>query len=174
MIYTFIVIGGILVFIILTTFAYGGILAAPFVPTWKKDVKRALKLAKIRPGERMYDLGSGDGRFIIPAAKEYGAISTGLEIALLPYIYSYGKIKLLRLGKIAQVKMRNFYDYNVADADVIITFLSTRAMTGLKKKFQKELKPGARIVSLVFPIHGWEPQIIDRQSDEDLPIFVYI
>lgn len=163
----------IVILMILGTLAYGGILAAPFVPMWKKDVRRALKLAEIKPGEKLYDLGSGDGRFIIEATRQYGADSTGFEVALLPYIYSYVKIILIGLNGKTRVKMRNFYEYNLQDADIVTAFLSTRAMTKLKDKFEKELKPGARVISLVFGISGWKANIIDRPTSKDLPIYSY-
>src|SRR3989339_229728 len=97
--YIFVGIFLIIFFFIIVSFAYGGLLAAPYVPMWKKDVQRALDLAKIKPNETLYDLGSGDGRIIIEAARAYGAKAIGFEIALLPYIYSYVKIKLMGMHK---------------------------------------------------------------------------
>lgn len=163
-----------LTFAILGTLAYGGILAAPYVPLWKKDVRRALKLARIKPGEKLYDLGSGDGRIIIEAAKSYGADATGFEVAILPFIYSYVKIRITGLSAMARVKMRNFYAYNLQDADIVTAFLSTRAMERLKGKFVLELKPGTRVISCAFSIRDWTPEIIDKPTNRDLPIYSYI
>jgi len=140
---------------------------------WKKDVQRALDLAKIKPNETLYDLGSGDGRIIIEAARAYGAKAIGFEIALLPYIYSYVKIKLMGMHKDVQINLGNFFENDLGKANVITAFLSTRAMAKLKDKFEKELKPGTRVLSFVFRIEGWEPEIIHKPKEKDLPIYLY-
>src|SRR3989338_8816996 len=82
----------VLLMLILGTFALAGLSAAPWVPLWKKDVIRMMRLANIKPGEVVYDLGAGDGRIIIIAVREFGAQSTGFEFAILPYILGYIKI----------------------------------------------------------------------------------
>lgn len=163
----------IIVFLILASFAYGGLLAAPYVPMWKKDIHRALELAKIKPNETLYDLGSGDGRIIIEAVKGFKAKAIGYEIALLPYLYSYVKIKLMGIGNDVSVKMGNFFEHDLGNANIVTAFLSTRAMAKLKDKFEKELKPGTRVISFVFHIDGWTPEIIDKPKDKDLPIYLY-
>jgi hypothetical protein len=76
----------VVIFLVLGTFALGGILAAPWVPLWQKDIRRMLKLANVKPGETVYDLGAGDGRIVIMAGKEFGAKAIGYEIAILPYL----------------------------------------------------------------------------------------
>jgi len=169
----FLAIFFIAVMLILGTFAYAGVLAAPWVPLWKKDVLRMLKLAQIKPEEMVYDLGAGDGRIITMAAKEFGARSVGFEMAILPYFLAYIRISLLGLRGRAALKFRNFYDQNLGEADVICTFLSPQAMQKLKPKFEKEAKPGCRIVSFAFSIPGWAPVITDRPDKKTTPIFLY-
>jgi len=152
------------IFLILGTFVIAGFSAAPWVPLWKKDIRRMLKLANVKPGEVVYDLGAGDGRIIIMASKEFGARSVGFEMAVLPYIIGYSRILLNRLGGKAKFAYKNFYKQSLADADVICTFLTPMAMKKLKPKFEKETKSGCRIVSYVFTVPGWQPSKISKEN----------
>lgn len=170
-----IVLLGLFFFIILIlgTFALGGILAAPWVPLWNRDVKRLMDIAAVKKGEKLYDLGAGDGRIIILAAKEYGATAVGYEIATLPYFVGYIKILLLGLRGKARLKYRNFFHEDLSDADVICAFLTPAAMEKLKPKFEQETKPGCRIVSYAFHIPGWEPTKIDKPNKKTASIYLY-
>ena len=163
----------VIFFIILGSFAFGGILAAPWVPVRRRDIKRILDVAKIKKGDILYDLGCGDGRIVISAARYYNIAATGYEVAVLPFLYTWIKIKLLRLSDRAAIKMANFYEHDIGGANIIFTFLSPRAMEKLKNKFKKELKSGSLVVSYVFKIPGWEPLEVNRPQPTDLPIFVY-
>lgn len=156
----------------LGTFALGGVLAAPWVPLWKKDIKRMLELAQVKPGEIVYDLGAGDGRIIIMAAKDFGAKAIGFEVAVLPFLWGYIKIKLLGLGKKAELRYNNFFNQDFGEADVICVFLTPEAMKKLKPKFQKEIKPTCRIVSYAFKIPDWEPAQISK-AEKQTSIYLY-
>ena len=162
-----------LLVVILGTFAYGGISAAPWVPIWQRDVDRMLALAAIKPGEIVYDLGAGDGRIVITAAQKYHAQATGFEIAVLPYIIGYIRIQLAGVQKKARLRYRNFYDQDLSAADVIFTFLTPPAMEKLKSKFVKEIKPGARVVSYAFDIKGWEKTKIDKPNEKKAAVYLY-
>ncbi len=162
-----------IIFLLVGTMAYAGILAAPWVPLRKKDVIRALALAHLNRGEVLYDLGSGDGRIIIAAGRDYGVSATGYEIAFLPYIYSYVKIILVGLRGKVRVKCKNFFKENLSDADVIVSFLLPKAMIKLKEKYTSELRPGTRIISCAWLIPGWTPDRIDRPSNNDIKIYLY-
>lgn len=156
----------------LGTFALGGILAAPWVPLWKKDIKRMLELAEVKPGEIVYDLGAGDGRIIIMAAKDFGAKAVGFEVAVLPFLWGYIKIKLLGLSRKAELRYNNFFNQDFGKADVICVFLTPEAMKKLKPKFQKEIKPNCRIVSYAFKIPDWKPSQISKAAKET-SIYLY-
>lgn len=163
----------LLTFLVLGTFALGGFLAAPWVPLWKRDVKRMLDLAEVKPGEIVYDLGAGDGRIIIMAAKDYQALATGFEIATLPYFLAYIKIILLGLRGKARLKYRNFFNEDFSQADVICTFLSPQAMEKLKTKFAREMKPGSRVVSYAFDIKDWEKTKTDKPNEKQTAVYLY-
>ena len=169
----FTIIFFILIMIVLGTFALAGILAAPWVPLRKKDVRRMLRLAEVKPGEQVYDLGAGDGRILIIAAKEFGANSTGFEMSVLPYFVAYTKIKLLGLKSRIKLKYCDFYRQNLSQADVICTFLSSKAMEKLKTKIAREAKPGCRIVSYAFSIKGWQPKKTDKPDQKTATVYVY-
>lgn len=160
-------------FIILGTLAYGGWSAAPWVPLWKKDIRRMMKLAKVSPKDIVYDLGAGDDRILIIAAKEFGAEAVGFEIATLPYLIAYIKIRLRGLKNKIQLKYRSFYNQNFFQADVICAFLTPQAMKKLKPKLEKETKSGCRIVSYAFKIPGWQPTIIDKPNKKTTAIYLY-
>jgi tRNA A58 N-methylase Trm61 len=163
----------VLLFLMVFTFAWGGWSAAPWVPLWKKDIRRMLTLAKVKPGELVYDLGAGDGRMIIIAAKEFGAKAVGFEVACLPYFLAWVKISLLGLFGQARLVYKNFFLQDLSQADVIMVFLTPPAMEKLKPKFEKETKPSCRIVSYAFSIPGWQPTIKDKPDNKTGTVYVY-
>ena len=161
------------VLVILVTFAWGGISAAPWVPLWKRDIRRMLQLAGVKPNELVYDLGAGDGRILLIAAGEFNARAIGLELAVLPYVLGCIKIRLAGLAGKAKLRYANFFSHSVADADVICVFLTPAAMEKLKPKFEQECKPGCRIVSFAFHVPGWQPTKIDKPNQKTTAIYLY-
>ncbi len=149
----------ITLFLFFATFIYAGISGATWMPTKKKDVERFLKLAKLKSDEVFYDIGCGNGRMVIVAAKQ-GAKAVGLEISLFPYLL--GKLNIFLKQSSAKIKYRDLWRYNLGDADVIYFFLMPKKMKRLKTKFEQELNPGTRVISYVWPIDGWTPIKIDE------------
>lgn len=125
-------------------------LGAPFVTTPDERVKKILKLASPKKGEILYDLGSGDGRIVVGAAKTYGVKAFGIEINPILVWLSRRRIKKLGLENQAEIFQGNFFHKNFSDADIVITYLLQTTNENLEKKFLRELKPGARIVSESF------------------------
>lgn len=123
---------------------------APFVATSEEKVKKILKLADPQKGEVLYDLGSGDGRIVIAAVKNYGVQAIGIEINPILVWLSRCRIKKLGLGKQAKIYLGNFFDKNFSDADIVIMYLLQLTNDRLEKKLQNELKPESRIVSESF------------------------
>jgi SAM-dependent methyltransferase len=158
---------------ILGTLALGGYLAAPWVPLWRRDVGRMLRLANVKPGELVYDLGAGDGRILMAAARDFQARAIGYEIAILPYLIGRSILWSRGLHKRAQLRYGNFFTESLADADVVTAFLSRHAMEKLRSKFEQELKPGSRVVTCVFSIPGWEPTITDKAGPKQPTVYVY-
>lgn len=126
----------------------------PFAPTPDKNVKLIIDKLQLQTGKKLYDLGCGDGRFLIAAAK-FGAIATGFEISPLTYLRA--RLNLLLNYSRAKVKLKNFYYVQVDDADYVICFLVDRVMAKVEKKLAAELKTGAKVVSYGFPFPTWKP-----------------
>jgi ribosomal protein L11 methylase PrmA len=132
-----------------------------------------LEIAEIKPGDILYDLGAGEGRIIIMAAKNFKARAFGFELSPLSLLLA--QIKILFSGTSGQAKLicRNFYNQKLSKADVITCFLRPKPMEKLKGKFKKELKPGTRIVSYAFSIPGWKPEKVVKVNEKTSPIFLY-
>jgi len=161
--------------VVLFTFTFAGISAAPWVPLWKSDIRRMLQLAQVKEGENVYDLGAGDGRILLIAAKEFKAKTTGFEISVLPYFVSYIKILIANIKSKYKIKIKfkNIYSQDLSAADVITIFLTPMAMKKLKPIFSKGLKPGCRIVSYAFSIPEWEADAISKPAKNKTSIYLY-
>ncbi len=130
---------------------------APFVQTPLEVAKKMIDLAQIKAGEVHYDMGCGDGRLIILAAKESGSKSTGIELREDLVERARTEIKRLNLEDKVKVIQGNFFDISISDADVVTLYLTSSANERLRPKLEAELKPGARIVSHDFKVPGWKP-----------------
>ncbi|MCX6779116.1 MAG: class I SAM-dependent methyltransferase [Candidatus Magasanikbacteria bacterium] len=146
--------------IILITYAYAGRQGAPWVPTKKTDVERFLKLANIKPGQKMYDLGCGDGRLVCAAAQA-GAKAEGLELSLLPFFLAHFRRLFQKNKKNIKFSFKNLWTTNFSDADLVYLYLTPHIYPQLKQKLEKELRPGTKIIAYVWPIVGWVPQQVD-------------
>ncbi len=135
---------------------------APWAPMPFDAARRMLQLADVRPGETVYDLGSGDGRVLIVAAREFGATAIGVEIDPLRTLISRSAMTLLGLRHCARVTRANLFDVDLRDADVVTVYLLPKANARLAPKLRSELKPGTRVVTLTYHLPGWEPVISEN------------
>jgi cyclopropane fatty-acyl-phospholipid synthase-like methyltransferase len=133
---------------------------APFVQTPLEVAKKMLELAQIKSGESLYDLGCGDGRLIILAAKDIGAKSTGIELREDLVERARTEIKRLNLEDKVKVIHGNFFDVPVTDANVVTLYLTSSANERLRPKLEAELKPGSRVISHDFKVPGWKPSAV--------------
>ncbi|MFZ5535193.1 MAG: class I SAM-dependent methyltransferase [Patescibacteria group bacterium] len=127
----------------------------PFVPSSKKSVDAMVALAKIRSGQTIIDVGSGDGRVLFAAAKK-GANAIGIEIN--PYLVRFTQIKAFLgayRGRIT-VRWQNLWSADLTNADVVFVYLIPWKMDVLAKKLKKELKPGALVISNSFMFPDWK------------------
>ena len=136
----------------------------PWRPTSAERVRRALKMAKIQPGEVIYDLGSGDGRVLLQAVREFQVNAVGLEISPLLCLVSWLLVRANRLEKQVTIRRRDFYTTNLGQADVVFAYMTSRQVPRLLPHLEKQLKPGARVVTISFDLDGWEPQLVDREQ----------
>lgn len=155
----FLIILGI-VFIIYVIWKYWTLLlGAGYDPTPMNTVHRMLELAQVSDQDIVYDLGSGDGRFIISASRIYHARAVGIEADPFRYLFSW--VNILVSGQIRRtsVKFGNFFKKDISSATVVTLFLFKPTNNRLKTKLMQELKPGTRIVTYIWTFDGWEAQI---------------
>src|SRR5260221_319378 len=126
---------------------------SPWSPWWRTTPERArieCNLAKVKKGDIIYDLGSGEGIALITAAKEYGATGVGIEID--PLRVFIAKLNVWRAGVTDTIEIRrdSFWNQDISDATVIFMYLIPKTLVKLRPKFLKELKPGTRVVTFVY------------------------
>lgn len=146
---------------------------APFVPTPMARVEKMVSLAKIKKGEKVYDIGCGDGRMVYVAANDYGANAVGYELS--PLVYVLARVRKFFWKSKAKIEFTDFRYRNLSDADVIVCYLLPESLARLQPKLEAELKKGARVVSYAFAIGTWGvTHREERDSEKNLaPIWVY-
>ena len=129
----------------------------PYVPTHEKIVAEMLKVAKVKKTDVLYDLGSGDGRIVITAAKKFGTRGTGIE--LLPQLVREARDNAQKAGvsELAKFVEGDIFEANIADATVVTLYLLPAVNMKLRPKLL-ELKPGTRIVSHNYDLGDWKPE----------------
>lgn len=152
----------IILLIFVYSFAYASWRAAPWIPAHNSDMQRLCTLAEISPGQKVYELGCGDARFICAAA-EQGANVIGFEISLLPYLLAQVRRMYQKNKKAIHIRFRNFWSTSLRDADIIYFWLTPRVHSKLRIKLENELRSGTKVICYVWPMEGWEPAHIDKQ-----------
>ena len=135
---------------------------APFVPSPVPVIQHMLKLADLKPGEVLFDLGAGDGRTVMMAAKSFGARAVGVELRedlakkALSTIHNNG------LADRVTIVNGDMFTVNLTSADVVFLYLTTSANEKIRPKLETELKKGVRVVSHDYEIVGWKPQKVEN------------
>lgn len=145
---------------------------SPWAPWWRTSKKTArimCKMAKVKKGDIVYDLGSGEGTALLVAAKEFGARGFGVEIDPIRYFFSLLVLKINTLQGKVKIKRGNLFDENISEATVVFVYLVPRTLKRLIPKFKKELKTGTRVVSYIYEI-----DLPLEEYDKESGIRVYI
>jgi precorrin-6B methylase 2 len=137
---------------------------APWARTSLSRVDRMLRLAGVQQGETVVDLGAGDGRIVIRAARRFGARAIGVEVDPLRCLIANVAIRVLGLRGRARVVRGNMFAYDLGEADVVTLYLLQGTNRQLKPHLAAGLRPGARVVSHAFPVEGWTPLAVDREQ----------
>lgn len=127
---------------------------AIFIPLPKNTIRKMLKVARVSSKDVVYDLGCGDGRVLIIAAKEFGAKAVGIEKSWILAKISEWRIKREKLEGKAKVINKNFFKVNLSDATVIFAYLSKKINKKLEPKLKEELKKGTRVLSASHEFKG--------------------
>lgn len=141
----------------------------PPVPTGLSRIRKALKLVNLQPEEILYDLGSGDGRVLLIAAREFGAQAVGIEIGPVQRVVSWVKVHRSGVRHKVRIEAGNFYQSNLSAADVVFVYATSKEVTKLASHLEKQMKPGSRLVSISADFPDWEPSAFDERE----LIFIY-
>jgi precorrin-6B methylase 2 len=128
-----------------------------------------LKLVNLQPDEILYDLGAGDGRVLLIAAREFGAQAVGIEIGPIQCALIWLRATASGFGNKIQVKWGNFLKADLSQAEVVFVYATSREVARLAAYLEKQMKSGSRMVSISADFPEWEPTTMD---DREL-IFIY-
>ena len=146
---------------LVTWFFWTEIKGAGWQPAPRRAIESAFRLARVGKDDIFYDLGAGDGRVIIAAAKA-GARAVGVELDPLRYLIC--KLRSARI-KNARAIFGNIYNIPLNDATVVFVYLRDWSTKRLKEKFARELRKGTRIITYHWPLEGWRPTAKDEEND---------
>ena len=142
-------------------------LDVPFVPTPHDVVEKMLELASVTKDDLVYDLGCGDGRIVVAAAKKYGCRAIGFDIDPRRIKESLENVEKNKVGHLVKIEERNIFKVDLSQANVVTMYLLPRVNVKLIPQLRK-LKPGSRIVSHSFAMKGIEPdKVVQVKSKKD-------
>ena len=131
-----------------------------------------LALVPMRPGQRFYDLGCGEGRVLIAARQKYGVQAVGYEVNVCAYLYA--RLNNWWHGSGVKIRFRNFMHADLSDADVIYCYQASGAIQQLRDKFNRELKPGTIVISNTYTIERWLTPTVVTLGDGIITRNVYL
>jgi len=143
---------------------------APYVASPARVVDRMLQMAKVKPGETLYDLGCGDGRILIAAVEKYKVKAVGVEISPKLAARATASIEKAGLESQARVIQGDLLSVDFTGADVVTIYLESQLNAQLRPLLEKYLKPGARVVSHDYEIPGWKPTKVDRTDGSQIHV----
>ena len=141
----------------------------PSIPTKPDRIRKALKLADLQPTETLYDLGAGDGRVLLIAAREFGAQAVGIEIGPVQCALIWLRLVASGTSDRARVQLGNYYTADLRDADVVYVYATSKEVAKLGSHLENQLKQGSRVISISADFPEWQPSVFD---EHDL-IFIY-
>ena len=147
---------------------------APYVSSPISVVDKMLEAAGLHSGETLYDLGCGDGRIVLAAAKGFGAKAVGIEISDALAKRARQQAESMGLQDQVRIITGDMMAVDVSPASVVSLYLMTEANDTLRPKLERELKPGSRVVSLEFKVRGWKPSKVEKVELHNHPYTIYV
>ena len=139
---------------------------APYYPTPETIVEKMLQLGELKSGEKLYDLGSGDGRIVIMAAEKFHAQAIGVELDKDLWKQSTERIRKLGLEKSARIINGDLLKQNYSSADLVTVYLLPVSNDKVEPLLDRELKKGARVVSHDFEMKNWKAEKVETIADD--------
>ena len=149
-------------------------LDVPYVPTKEPVLDRMLQMGGVKPGDVLYDLGCGDGRIVIAAAKRFGIRGVGIDID--PVRIAEAQENARKAGVADRVKFiqGDLFDADIKDATVVTLYLLPEVNLKLRPKLLSDLKPGTRIVSHNYDMGDWKPEQTAKVTVDGIEHTVYM
>lgn len=145
------------------------------IPSHKKGINMALELAQIKKGERVYDLGCGDGRVLVEAVKKYDCRGIGYELVYPVMLLAKFRARLAGVGDKTEFRCENLFRSDLENADVVFCFLTPKLMEKIGEYVkQKKMRSGARIVSYAFSMKNYDPEKKIGHAKDNWNIYLYI
>ena len=138
---------------------------APYIPTPQDVVDRMLEVAEVTNKDTVFDLGCGDGRIVITAAKKFGARGVGIDIDKDRISESRRNARASGVASLVRFEQGDILNADVSSATVVTLYLVSSANLKLRPILTKQLQPGARIVSHAFGMGDWQPDKVDKFTD---------
>jgi SAM-dependent methyltransferase len=130
----------------------------PFVPTTEEAVQAMLKLADVKKTDVVYDLGCGDGRIVVAAAKAFGAHAVGIDINPVRIAEARENARKAGVESLVRFEENDLFEADIHEATVVTLFLLSSVNLKLRPKLLQDLKPGTRVVSNTFDMGDWKPE----------------
>jgi hypothetical protein len=165
----------ILIVVLILAFIFTGFitdfLGAPFVPTSSKIIDETLKRANLKKGKVFIELGSGDGRVVREAVRQFKVNGTGIEIN--PFLLVFSKL-IAKLSNVSvKYESKNLFSVDLSNTDYIFLFLLPRTLKKLGEVNLKKCKKGSLIICHGFKLPGWEEKLVDKIDRKTFPTYFY-
>ena len=153
-----------------------GVADPPWVPTPPAAVERMLTLAELEPGDTLYDLGSGDGRIVVAAARDYGVRAVGIDHDPAMIALSEAAAAEADVSHLTEFRREELLAADFSEADAVTAYLLPGMMQALRPLLEAQLPPGTPVIVHAFEIRGWEPdhyETMDSAPGRRSNLFVY-